>query len=134
VIVEIHKFDPTLPVTHVIPLDKLLSESVVSRKLSTFLLGLFPSVALLLATIGVYAVMTYAVRLLTNEIGRRMALGPHPQNIWWLVIGSDGRIVLAGIGIGLVPTYINQSNVAWEPMDAPPPWSIRTGRLLAGTP
>jgi putative ABC transport system permease protein len=105
VIAEIHKFDPTLPVTHVVTLDKLFSESLASRKLSTFLLGLFASIALLLATIGVYAVMSYTVRLRTNEIGLRIALGAQPRNIWWLVIGRGVRVVLAGIAIGLMGAF-----------------------------
>lgn len=101
VIAEIHKFDPTLPVTHVLTLDQLLSRSLASRTLSTFLVGLFAGLALLLATIGVYAIMSYAVRLRSNEIAVRIALGARPRNIWWLVIHSGARIVLAGIGAGI---------------------------------
>ncbi len=101
VIAEIHKFDRSLPVTHVMTLDTLLSESVASRRLSTFLLGLFAGLALLLAMIGVYAVMSYAVRLRTNEIGVRVALGAQPRNIWWLIISSGARVVLTGIAIGM---------------------------------
>jgi len=106
VIGEVHKFDSSLPVTQVMTLDRLLSESVASRRLSTFLLGLFAGLALLLATIGVYAVMSFAVRLRTNEIGVRVALGAQPWNIWWLVIDSGARIVLTGIGIGMVGAFV----------------------------
>ena len=102
VIEEVHKFDSSLPVTHILTLDKLRSESLSSRRLSTFLLGLFAGLALVLATIGVYAVMSYAVRLRTNEIGVRVALGAQPRNIWWLVIHGAARIILAGIAIGLM--------------------------------
>jgi predicted permease len=101
VVAEIHRFDPTLPVTHVVTLENLLSDSVASRRLSTFLLGLFAGLALLLAAIGVYAVMSYGVRLRTNEIGLRMALGAQPRNIWWLIIDGGARVVLAGTAIGL---------------------------------
>jgi len=100
VVQEIYKFDPTLPVTHVMTLDQLLSDSLASRRLSTFLLGLFAGLGLLLATIGVYAVMSYAVRLRTNEIGVRMAVGAQPGDIWWLVIGSGARLAAGGIAIG----------------------------------
>jgi putative ABC transport system permease protein len=106
VIAEIHKFDPSLPVTHVMTLDTLLSESVASRRLSTVLLGLFAGLALLLATIGVYAVMSYAVRLRTSEIGLRVALGAEPRNIWWLIISSGARIVLTGIAIGMAGALV----------------------------
>ena len=105
VIAAIHQFDPTLPVTGVMTLDKLLAESVASRKLATFLLGIFASLALILATVGVYAVMNYAVRLRTNEIGVRIALGAQPRNIWQLVIDTEARVVLAGIGAGLAGAF-----------------------------
>jgi len=102
VIGEIRRFDPNLPVTHVITLDNLVSESVSARRFSTFLLSLFAALALLLSTIGVYAVMSYAVGLRTNEIGVRMALGAQPRNIWWLIVGGGTRLVMTGIVLGLV--------------------------------
>jgi predicted permease len=105
VIGEVHKFEASLPVTHVITLDKLLSESVALRRLSTFLLGLFAGLALLLATVGVYAVMSYVVRLRRNEIGLRIALGAQPHSIWWLIIQSGMRIVLAGIAFGMAGAF-----------------------------
>jgi putative ABC transport system permease protein len=105
VIAEIHKFNSSLPVTHVMTLDTLLSESVASRRLSTFLLGLFAGLALILATIGVYAVMSYAVRLRASEIGLRIALGAQPRNIWWLIISGGARIVLTGITIGMAGAW-----------------------------
>lgn len=98
---EVHKSDAGLPVTHVVTLDKLISESVASRRLSTFLLGLFAALALLLAAVGVFAVMSYAVRLRTSEIAIRAALGAQPRNIWWLILNSGARIVGAGIVIGV---------------------------------
>jgi predicted permease len=101
VIAEIHKFDATLPVTHVMTVDDLLSESVSPRRFSTFLLGLFAGLALLLAMVGVYAVMSYAIRLRRTEIGVRMALGARPRDIWWLIIGGGARLIVGGIALGL---------------------------------
>jgi putative ABC transport system permease protein len=86
-------------------LDNLLEESVGSRRLSTILLGLFGGLAMLLATIGVYAVMSYAVRMRTNEIGVRMALGARPGQIWWLVLDSGVRLVAAGMAIGIAGAF-----------------------------
>ncbi len=105
VIGEIHKFDRGLPVTHVVKLDRLLSDSVGPRRLATFLLGLFASLALLLAAVGVYALMSYIVRLRTVEIGIRMALGAEPWHIWRLVINGGVRVVAAGIVIGVAGAF-----------------------------
>jgi putative ABC transport system permease protein len=105
VIGEIHKVDPDLPVTHVMTLDNLFTESVAPRRFSTFLLSLFAGLALLLATIGVYAVTSYAVRMRTNEIGVRMALGAQSGNIWWLIISGGMRLIVAGVGLGLAGAF-----------------------------
>jgi predicted permease len=106
IVQEIHLFDPSLPVAHVLTLDNLLSESISPRRFSTFLLGLFASLAVLLAMIGVYAVMAYTVRVRSNEIAIRMALGAKPQNIWWLVLGGGARLVFAGITIGMFGAFV----------------------------
>jgi putative ABC transport system permease protein len=102
---EVHKFDPTLPVTHVMTLDDLLADSVSPRRFSTFLLGVFAGLALLLAAMGIYGVMSYVVSLRTNEIGVRMALGAQPRDIWRLVIGRGAQLALAGVAIGIVGAF-----------------------------
>jgi putative ABC transport system permease protein len=102
---KIHKFDPTLPVTHVMTLDALLSNSVSPRRFSTFLLGMFAGLALALAAVGIYGVMSYVVSLRTNEIGIRMALGARPTDIWRLVIGRGAQLALAGVAIGLLGSF-----------------------------
>jgi len=102
---EVHKFDPNLPVTHVMTLDNLLSDSVSPRRFSTFLLGVFAGLALLLAAMGIYGVMSYVVSLRTNEIGIRMALGAQPGDIWRLVIGRGAQLALAGVALGLMGAF-----------------------------
>jgi putative ABC transport system permease protein len=102
---EIHKFDPNLPVTHVMTLDNLFSDSVSPRRFSTFLLGIFAGLALLLAAMGIYGVMSYVVSLRTNEIGIRMALGAQPRDIWRLVIGRGAQLALAGVALGLIGAF-----------------------------
>jgi predicted permease len=98
---EIHKIDPNLPVIHVTTLDGLLSDTVAPRRFSTTLLGAFALLALVLAAVGIYGVMSYIVSLRINEIGVRMALGAQPRDIWRLIVGSGARLTFAGIAIGL---------------------------------
>ena len=99
---EIHKIDPNLPVTHVMTLDGVLAETVAPRRFSTVLLGIFAALALLLAAIGIYGVMSYVVSLRINEIGIRMALGAQPRDIWQLILGRGAKLALAGVAIGLI--------------------------------
>jgi putative ABC transport system permease protein len=102
VVGEIHNIDPLLPVTQVMTLDQLVSDSVSPRRFSMNLLGIFAALALLLAAVGIYGVMSYIVGLRTGEIGIRMALGAQPQDIWKLIVGRGTRLAFAGVAIGLV--------------------------------
>ena len=97
----IHKDDPTLPVTQVMKLTDLLSNSLSPRRLSTILLGMFALLALVLAAVGIYGVMSYIASLRTKEIGIRMALGAQPGAVWRLIVFRGARLALAGIAIGV---------------------------------
>jgi putative ABC transport system permease protein len=97
---QIHKDDPTLPVTRVTTLDTLLADSVSPRRLSMSLLGVFAGLALVLAAVGIYGVMSYVVSLRTNEIGIRIALGAKPGDIWRLIIWRAAALALVGVAIG----------------------------------
>lgn len=97
---EIHKADANLPVTRLMTLDNLLADSVSPRRFSMSLLGMFAILALLLAAVGVYGVMSYVVSLRTNEIGIRMALGARPRDIRRMVIRRGAALALVGVAIG----------------------------------
>jgi putative ABC transport system permease protein len=66
------------------------------------LLATFAIVALLIAAIGIYGVLAYSVNQRTREIGLRMALGATPRSVLQLIVGQGMRVVLIGVGIGLV--------------------------------
>jgi len=98
----IHKADPNLPVTQLMTMDAVLSDSVSPRRFSAVLTGMFAVLALILAAVGIYGVMSYVVRQRTHEIGIRMALGAQANNIRALVVGRGVALTAIGIVIGSV--------------------------------
>ncbi|HEX7286931.1 MAG TPA: ABC transporter permease [Candidatus Angelobacter sp.] len=94
--------DPSLPMADVQTLDQVVAKSVAPRRFNMLLLTIFAAVALLLAMIGVYGVLAYAVAGRTAEIGLRVALGAGPRSVLALIIGQGMRPILAGIAIGLL--------------------------------
>jgi putative ABC transport system permease protein len=97
----IHKVDASLPVAQVMTMDDLLSSSVSPRRFSAVLIGIFAGLALLLAAVGIYGVMSYVVGQRTHEIGIRMALGAQPSDVRRLVVNRGVKLAVAGIAIGL---------------------------------
>jgi predicted permease len=83
-------------------MDSLISESLASRRFSMILLMIFSSLALLLASVGIYGVVSYVVAQRVHEIGVRMALGARPLDIFGLVLSGAGKLVLAGVVAGLI--------------------------------
>lgn len=98
---EIQTVDPELAVFDVSSMEERLHDSLARRRFSMLLLGGFAVVALMLAAIGIYGVMSYSVNQRTHEIGIRMALGAQRISILGLVIGQALILVSLGIGIGL---------------------------------
>ncbi len=94
--------DKDQPVFGIATMQELVDESVGTRRLTLILLGLFSSLALILAAIGIYGVVSYSVALRTHEIGIRMALGAQPKDVLRLVLGQGARLAFWGAAIGLV--------------------------------
>jgi ABC-type antimicrobial peptide transport system permease subunit len=81
-------------------MDKLIAESLASRRFSMILLALFASLALALASIGIYGVISYVVGQRTQEIGIRMALGADRFEISLLILRTGGKLAMLGVAAG----------------------------------
>jgi putative ABC transport system permease protein len=102
---EVLRVDPDLPLARVMPMDRVVAKSISGQNFSMTLLGIFGGVALLLAAIGIYGVMSYTVQQRTHEMGIRIALGAGTGQLLRLVVGQG--LLLAGIGvtIGLAASF-----------------------------
>ncbi|HEY4840148.1 MAG TPA: ABC transporter permease [Candidatus Acidoferrales bacterium] len=98
----IAEYDPELAVASVRTMDEIAAASLGSRKLTLTLVGLFASLAMVLAMVGIYGVMSYVVAGRTQEIGIRIALGAQRADVFKLVVGQGMALAGAGLVLGLI--------------------------------
>jgi predicted permease len=99
---EVWATDKNLPVSNMKLMEELISNSVAQPRFYVLLLTVFAALALILAAVGVYGVMSYSVTLRTRDIGIRMALGARPGDIFKHIVGQALVLALIGLGVGIV--------------------------------
>jgi putative ABC transport system permease protein len=96
------EIDPNQPLVKVRSMEENMSASVAQPRFRTWLIGIFAGLALLLAAIGVYGVMSYTVTQRTSEIGIRITLGAQSTDVFRSIVGEGARIALLGVAVGLI--------------------------------
>jgi len=102
---EVSALDKTLPLANVKLMERVIDERMSPKRLAASMMAVFALIALVLAGVGMFAVMSYAVSQRTHEIGVRMALGAQARDIFKLVIAQGLTLTLIGVAIGLVGAY-----------------------------
>jgi len=97
----VHRVDSQLPVEHVVSMEGLVSASLFSQRFNVLLLGAFAGLALVLAAVGIYGVLSCTVRRRVREIGIRMALGASHSDVLRLVVADGMKPILLGVALGL---------------------------------
>ncbi len=102
---EVLRVDSDLPVARVMTMDRIIGKSIARQNFNMILLGIFGGVALLLAAIGIYGVMSYTVQQRTHEMGIRIALGAGTGQLLRLVVGQGLLLAAIGVTIGLAASF-----------------------------
>jgi predicted permease len=103
--------DPNQPVTEVKTMDQLVDSALARRRLSMILLAIFAGFATLLAGIGIYGVMSFAVSQRTHEIGIRLALGAQPHNVVNMIVGEGMLLSMVGVLLGFIASVLSMRTI-----------------------
>lgn len=101
----VREFDADLPLHQVATMEDVVAESFAGSRVMANLLGVFALIALVLAGVGIYGVISYSVAGRTREIGVRVVLGAERSGITRMILGEGARPVLAGVTIGLAGAW-----------------------------
>jgi putative ABC transport system permease protein len=99
---QVQSIDPDQPVYDVAPMRDLVEDSLARRRLSMWLLAIFAAMALVLAAVGIYGVMSYTAAQRSHEVGIRMALGAGTADVLRMILGQSAGLTMAGIAAGLL--------------------------------
>jgi putative ABC transport system permease protein len=102
---EVHRLDPEQVLANVRPMETVVDHAVAGARFNTALLVIFAGIAFVLASVGIYGVISYDVGERTNEIGIRIALGAMPEDVLRMVLAQGARLAAAGIAIGLAGAF-----------------------------
>jgi predicted permease len=97
--------DKTVPVSNIAPMDHVVSQSIMQPRFNVFLLGLFGTVAMLLAAAGIYGVTAYTVTQRTHELGIRIALGAQVSDVLRMILGQGMAVIGVGLALGLIAAF-----------------------------
>jgi predicted permease len=103
---QVSELDQDLPVTDMRPMDEVSAHPVSTAKFTWMLVAVFAGLAMLLAAIGIFGVMSYVVTQRTHEIGIRMALGAQRESVLGMVVRQGARLAAAGVAVGLIAALV----------------------------